>query len=101
MILLQNAYRSLPNNGDTSRWKTLGKNWSNVTTSIDICTPDYFHHDMAIAAAEVGKMIVCEKPLAISYEETMAMTDAIEKACLNFSLIFLLPHARNLSVTVS
>ena len=38
------------------------------------------HHDAVIAAAEAGKMIVCEKPLAMSVAEGEAMVAAVEKA---------------------
>ncbi len=31
--------------------------------AVDICTPNYLHSDMVIAAAEAGKHIICEKPL--------------------------------------
>lgn len=47
---------------------------------IDIGAPNNLHHDIAIAAAEAGKMVVCEKPLAMNVAEAEAMTDAVEKA---------------------
>ena len=34
--------------------------------AIDICTPNNLHHDIAIAAAANGKMILCEKPLSMN-----------------------------------
>ncbi len=48
--------------------------------AVDICTPNDMHAEIAIAAAEAGKMILCEKPLARTLEEAQRMTDAIEKA---------------------
>ena len=48
--------------------------------AIDICTPNDMHADIAIAAAEAGKMVLCEKPLARTVEEAQPMVDAIEKA---------------------
>lgn len=48
--------------------------------AIDICTPNNMHADIAIAAAEAGKMVLCEKPLARSNAESQPMVDAVEKA---------------------
>ncbi len=47
---------------------------------IDVCVPNHMHHDVVIAAAEAGKMIVCEKPLAMTTAEAEAMVAAVEKA---------------------
>lgn len=46
----------------------------------DICTPNNMHAEIAIAAAEAGKMILCEKPLARTLAEAQQMVDAVEKA---------------------
>jgi predicted dehydrogenase len=48
--------------------------------AIDICTPNDMHAEIAIAAAEKGKMVLCEKPLARTLAESKTMVDAIEKA---------------------
>ena len=34
--------------------------------AIDICTPNDTHAPIAIAAAEAGKMVLCEKPIAVT-----------------------------------
>lgn len=47
---------------------------------IDICTPNNTHAEIAIAAAEAGKIVFCEKPLARTVEEAQTMVDAVEKA---------------------
>src|SRR6187401_2863739 len=47
---------------------------------IDIASPNDTHHDIAIAAAKAGKMVMCEKPLGRNAKEARAMTDAVEKA---------------------
>src|SRR6266849_10090892 len=47
---------------------------------IDICTPNNYHAEIAIAAAQAGKMILCEKPLSMDLVEGQKMVDAIEKA---------------------
>lgn len=48
--------------------------------AVDICTPNNLHKEISIAAAEAGKMILCEKPLAMNAEEGEIMCQAVEKA---------------------
>lgn len=48
--------------------------------AVDICTPNNIHKDIAIAAAKAGKMILCEKPLAMNAAEGEEMCQAVEKA---------------------
>src|SRR5258708_30506742 len=47
---------------------------------IDIASPNDTHHDIAIAAAKAGKMVMCEKPLGRNAAESEAMTAAVESA---------------------
>jgi predicted dehydrogenase len=51
--------------------------------AVDICTPNNMHAEIAIAAAEAGKMVLCEKPLARTLAESQQMVDAVEKAGVN------------------
>jgi predicted dehydrogenase len=57
---------------------------------IDVCVPNHMHHDCVIAAAEAGKIVVCEKPLAMNAKEAEEMVAAVEKAgvpnmvCFNY-----------------
>lgn len=48
--------------------------------AVDICTPNDSHREIALAAAEKGKMILCEKPLARNAAEGAEMVEAVEKA---------------------
>src|SRR6187399_2108285 len=48
--------------------------------AVDICTPNNLHKEIAIAAAQAGKMILCEKPLAMNTAEGEEMCQAVEKA---------------------
>src|SRR5262245_28157768 len=48
--------------------------------AIDICVPNNLHAEIAIEAAKNGKMILCEKPLAMNAAEGRKMVDAGEKA---------------------
>jgi predicted dehydrogenase len=47
---------------------------------IDICVPNNLHAEIALAAAAAGKMILCEKPLAMNGPEGRKMVEAVEKA---------------------
>ncbi|WP_438272559.1 Gfo/Idh/MocA family protein [Streptomyces uncialis] len=47
---------------------------------VDICTPGDSHAEIAIAALEAGKHVLCEKPLANTVEEAEAMAAAAEAA---------------------
>ena len=44
--------------------------------AVDICLPNHLHAAAAVAAAQAGKIILCEKPLALSVEDAAAMVDA-------------------------
>ncbi len=48
--------------------------------AVDICTPNDSHQEIAIAAAKAGKAILCEKPLARTVAEGMAMCQAVRDA---------------------
>jgi predicted dehydrogenase len=48
--------------------------------AVDICTPNNLHKEISIAAAQAGKMILCEKPLAMNAAEGEEMCAAVEKA---------------------
>lgn len=50
--------------------------------AVDICVPNNLHKEIAIAAAQAGKMILCEKPLAMNAAEGEEMCKAVEKACV-------------------
>jgi predicted dehydrogenase len=47
---------------------------------VDICVPNHLHAEIAVAAAQAGKMILCEKPLAMNAAEGRKMVAAVEKA---------------------
>ncbi|RVU28792.1 Gfo/Idh/MocA family oxidoreductase [Streptomyces antnestii] len=47
---------------------------------VDICTPGDSHAEIAVAALEAGKHVLCEKPLANTVDEAEAMAEAAERA---------------------
>ncbi len=50
--------------------------------------PNNLHAEPCIAAAEKGKHILCEKPMARSREEAMTMLDAVKKAGVKHMVSF-------------
>lgn len=66
-------------------WQETSLDWEAVVNRpdidiIDICTPNFLHPAIAIAAAKAGKQIVCEKPLANTLKEANDMLKAVQKA---------------------
>ena len=47
---------------------------------VDVCTPQHLHRDLVVAAAQAGKHILCEKPIASVPADAAAMIDAADKA---------------------
>lgn len=48
--------------------------------AIDICTPNFLHSPIAVAALEKGINVFCEKPDAINVAEAEKMRDAAQKS---------------------
>ena len=47
--------------------------------AVSICTPVWLHQEIAVAAAEAGKHILCEKPMARNSEEAQLMVEAAKR----------------------
>lgn len=70
---------------DTWGYESIETDWKKLIErkdidAVDICTPNNLHKEIAIAAAKAGKMILCEKPLAMNTAEGEEMCEAVEKA---------------------
>ena len=61
-----------------SDWRELLKR--DDIDAVDVCTPNNLHKEISIAAAKAGKMILCEKPLAMNTAEGEEMCKAVEDA---------------------
>ncbi|MDK3257928.1 Gfo/Idh/MocA family protein [Blastococcus capsensis] len=66
-------------------WSATETDWRRVIERddvdlVDVCTPGDTHAEIAIAALEAGKHVLCEKPLANSVAEAEAMAEAAAKA---------------------
>jgi myo-inositol 2-dehydrogenase/D-chiro-inositol 1-dehydrogenase len=74
-------------NAFAAQWgyQSVETDWSKVVASpevdlIDIASPNDTHAEIAIAAAQAGKMVMCEKPLGRNAAESEAMVKAVESA---------------------
>ena len=70
---------------DRLGWDEGATAWQDVVARddvdlVDVCTPGDTHAEIAIAALEAGKHVLCEKPLANSVEEAEAMAAAAARA---------------------
>ncbi len=66
-------------------WESLETDWRKVLERedvevVDISLPTHMHCEIAVAAAEAGKHIFCEKPTSLTVEEAERMLAAAEKA---------------------
>ena len=70
---------------DNFGWNNVETDWRRVIESpeidvIDISTPGDSHAEIAIAAAQAGKIVFCEKPLANTLDEAKEMLAAVNSA---------------------
>ncbi|NBH10585.1 Gfo/Idh/MocA family oxidoreductase [Amycolatopsis sp. SID8362] len=91
-------------------WEDVETDWRKLVARddvglVDVCTPGDSHAEIAIAALEAGKHVLCEKPLANSVAEAEAMAEAARRArergvramvAFNYRRVPALAHARNL-----
>ncbi len=66
-------------------WSSVETDWRAVVGRddvdvVDVCTPGSSHAEIAVAALEAGKHVLCEKPLANSVGQARAMVAAAERA---------------------
>jgi predicted dehydrogenase len=66
-------------------WREAAGDWREITGAadvdvVDIVTPNHAHSEPAIDALRNGKHVLCEKPLAISPDEALAMARAAHEA---------------------
>jgi predicted dehydrogenase len=65
-------------------WSEVETDWQKIITrsdidAVDIAVPNSLHSVIAIAAAEAGKIVLCEKPLASSLAEAETMAKAAQR----------------------
>ena len=92
---------------DNWGYESVETHWPNLLTrsdidAVDICTPNNLHKKIAIAAAQAGKMVLCEKPLAMNAAEGEEMCQAVEQAGVlntvwyNYRRLPAVTHAKNI-----
>jgi predicted dehydrogenase len=69
-------------------WNSYETDWRRLVDRediglVDVCSPGGNHAEVAIAALEAGKHVLCEKPLANTVDEARAMVTAAEAAAGN------------------
>ncbi|MEU5990963.1 Gfo/Idh/MocA family oxidoreductase [Spirillospora sp. NPDC047418] len=82
------AGRSADRAGAAARslgWASVETDWKELLRRddvqlVDICTPGDSHAEIAVAALDAGKHVLCEKPLANSVAEAEAMAAAADRA---------------------
>jgi predicted dehydrogenase len=88
-------------------WQSYETDWRAVIARddidiIDVCTPGSSHEEIAIAALQAGKNVICEKPLANTVVEAERMAAAARAAtgksmvAFNYRRVPALAHARNM-----
>lgn len=66
-------------------WEEYTSDWKDLLMRedidlVDINAPSNVHKEIAVAAAQAGKHLYCEKPLALTLEDSREMLEAAEKA---------------------
>lgn len=73
-------------NGDSADWKSAVRQQD--ITLVDIATPTDLHAEIAIAALEAGKHVLCEKPLAMNIAQAEAIRTAARNSAARFAVAF-------------
>ncbi|GLY81986.1 Gfo/Idh/MocA family protein [Actinoallomurus iriomotensis] len=77
--------QTLRESADRFGWAECDTDWRRVVERddidlVDVVTPGSTHAEVAVAALEAGKHVLCEKPLANTVAEAEAMAEAAVKA---------------------
>ncbi|HNP34774.1 MAG TPA: Gfo/Idh/MocA family oxidoreductase [Woeseiaceae bacterium] len=86
---LDNAKRS----AEAWGFASAGDDWAALCAHpevdvVNICTPNHLHREMAMAAILAGKHVHCEKPLALTASDAVALRDAASRAEVRTSMGF-------------
>jgi phthalate 4,5-cis-dihydrodiol dehydrogenase len=57
---------------------------SGEVDAVYVATPNHFHAEHTIIAAECGKHVICEKPMAITIDEANRMVEAVRRCGVRY-----------------
>jgi predicted dehydrogenase len=74
-------------------WEEVADDWRQVVARedvdvVDVVAPTAAHCQIVCAAAEAGKAVVCEKPLAVDGAQARRMRQAVERAGVESAAVF-------------
>jgi len=58
---------------------------SKLVDAIWVATPNAYHAEHTIMAAQNGKHVICEKPMAVTLEQCQAMVEAVERNRIKYA----------------
>ena len=82
---------------DSLGWNSYATDWHEILDRqdigiVDVSSPGNTHYPIAVAAAQAGKHVFCEKPLGNNLDEAVRMAESAEsagvKAMTNFNYRF-------------
>ncbi|MHC4475403.1 MAG: Gfo/Idh/MocA family protein [Planctomycetota bacterium] len=84
-VICDNNEKKAKEFADNWGWENAETDWRKLVERddidlVDICVPNNLHYEIATAAAAAGKIIACEKPLAMTVDEARKMTETVEKS---------------------
>ncbi|MEM2929689.1 MAG: Gfo/Idh/MocA family oxidoreductase [Thermoproteota archaeon] len=56
--------------------------------AVSVCVPHHLHSEITVKAAEYGKHVLCEKPIAISLKQADEMIEACRKNRVKLAVVF-------------
>jgi len=66
--------------------------------AISIVTWNNTHKEIAVAALDAGKHVLCEKPLCLNYEEALEIKAATERSNKQFMIGYVRRHASSIAI---
>ena len=90
---LQNALKEIQSGQCFTQWQQVLH--EKDLDAIVVATPTDLHQEIVVAAAQSGKHILCEKPMALNSKDCDLMIEAVEKNRVKLQLGFMRRYDRN------